>query len=207
MWRKCHSLNCLIVSAIYQRCTSYSVTCVSYQLALNSYRNRNKLVLFYHQFIYFSEYPISTKIRTLKNWEFRKLDRVRTSNFQGTNYKKNCWNFAIFFFIGFLTRPVLKIRNFGNFRDFSWPELSWKLGIQKFFGEVSFLILGEIGYIYIYWPNSGMAKIFLCHICVTCHRNDTLSRIPQNPYYGSLVGAYFWLLSKFSSFWAYFKQF
>ena len=114
MWRKCHSLNCHIVSAIYQRCNSYSATCVSYQLALNSYRNRYKLVLFYHQFIYFSEY------------------------------------------------------------------------------------------IYIYWPNPVTAKIFQCHICVTCHRNDTLSRIPQNPYYGSLVRAYFGLLSKFSSFFSLF---
>ena len=45
-----------------------------------------------------------------------------------------------------------------------------------------------------------MVKIFLCHICVKCHKTDTLSRIPPNPYYGSLVGAYFGLLSKFSSF-------
>ena len=94
--------------------TRIAPPCVSYQLALNSYRNRYKLVLFYHQFIYFSEY------------------------------------------------------------------------------------------IYIYWPNPVTAKIFQCHICVTCHRNDTLSRIPQNPYYGSLVRAYFGLLSKFSSFFSLF---
>ena len=36
--------------------TRIAPPCVSYQLALNSYRNRYKLVLFYHQFIYFSEY-------------------------------------------------------------------------------------------------------------------------------------------------------
>ena len=74
-----HTLNCHIVLAIYQRCNSYSATCVSYQLALNSYIRRYrlkpvfKLVLFYHQFIYFSEYiyiwilywpnPVTAQIR------------------------------------------------------------------------------------------------------------------------------------------------
>ena len=39
-----------------------------------------------------------------------------------------------------------------------------KLGIQKFFGEVPFLILGEIGYIYIYiGPTQSWPKYF----CVT----------------------------------------
>ena len=47
---------------------------------------------------------------------------VRTLEFQDMNSKNFSRNFAIFVEIGFLTGPLLKIRNFSNFYDRPSPE-------------------------------------------------------------------------------------
>ena len=111
-----NSLNCHI--AIYQRCNSYSATCVSYQLALNSYI-----------------------------WRYR-LKPVQT---------------------GFVLSSV--------------HLLFW-----------IYLYMNIIG------PTQSRPKSvsYLCHAFGTVMTH--LVEFLRTRYYGSLVGAYFGLLSKFSSF-------